>query len=121
MSESDRTASYPEEMDVEFIEGDGIRTFQLPMRSKLTTEEAIVLAEKILQMAGSERMNQKYPPEEGYVNARPGNFADDAAEEVAEILAHHYDVPRGRLQRVKIEVEETTEVTYMDPDEANDE
>lgn len=115
--DSDHVASYPEEMDVEFIEGPGIRTFQLPTRTKLTTEEAITLAENILQMAGSERLEQKYPPEEGYVTVRPGNFADDCAQEIAEVISKHYDeVPEELIQRVKVEVEEVTEVTFADPD-----
>lgn len=106
-----------ERLKVGFDEEAEKRPFVLPTRTRLSPEEAIGLAEWIQRVAGSQRLEEKYPPEEGYVTVRPGNFADDCAQEIAEVISDHYDeVPEELIQRVKVEVEEVTEVTFVDPD-----
>jgi len=101
--------------EVEFDEAAEERPLVLPDGSSYTAKEAIEIAEQIHALVGIQRLQEKYPPEEGYVTCRPGNFADDAAQEVAEVLSKHYDeVPEQHIQRMKIEVGEVTEITYTD-------
>lgn len=115
--EEEEVVRHPPAPRVEFDERANKRKFVLPMRSRLTPEEAIQLAENIFDIAGSQRLEEKYPDEEGYVTVRPGNFADDCAQEIAEVISDHYDeVPEELIQRVKVEVEEVTEVTFVDPE-----
>lgn len=83
----------------------------------------------LLGVKGEEELEHPagYPPDEGYVTVRPGTFADEAAAEIAGVLAEHFDeVPENLIQqltvesgeaRVNIEVEDMIEVTYFDGDE----